>query len=149
MQDPLIIKLLGIKDKHIEVWDTQLDTREFQVCLQTIVRTYSSPKCRVKTKRIHSYRSQSIQGRLIEDRPFIIHPKKRRYICTSCGHTFFEQLSFVDRYQRHTKSLAQQAMTYTAGLSFTEAAKLVGLSTNRVLRLFDNERFELRRCYHK
>lgn len=137
MQEHLIIKLLGIKDKHIEVWDTKLDTREFQVWLQTTVRAYSCPKCRVKTKRVHSYRSQSIQGRLIEDRPVIIHLKKRRYVCTSCEHTFFEQLSFVDRYQRHTKSLAQQVMTYTADLSFNAAAKLVGMSTNRVLRLFD------------
>ena len=41
-----------------------------------------------------------------------IHFKKRRYLCTSCHHTFYEKLSFVGRYQRHTHSLEQRVMTY-------------------------------------
>jgi transposase len=137
MQEHLIIELLGIKEKHVELWDFQLVDGEYHVWLQTKQRKQKCPQCQAKTKRVHGYRTQTIQGRLIEDKPVKIHLKKRRYLCTSCHHTFYEKLSFVGRYQRHTHSLEQQVMTYVGEHSFTAAGKMVGMSTNRVLRLFD------------
>ncbi|WP_044748614.1 ISL3 family transposase, partial [Bacillus alveayuensis] len=62
---------------------------------------------------------------------------KRRYRCTTCGHTFYEKLSFVDRYQRHTLMLAQEALCLSAEMSFTHAGMLAGVSTNRLLRMLD------------
>jgi transposase len=63
--------------------------------------------------------------------------KKRRYRCTTCGHTFYEKLSFVDQYQRHTLMLVQEALCLSAEISFTHAGMLAGVSTNRLLRMFD------------
>lgn len=137
MQNNLIIDLLGIKDSHVDVWHTDFTTKTFHVWLQTKTRFHNCPNCKNKTKRVHSYREQLIQGRMIEERPVLLHVKKRRYLCTECHHTFYEKLGFVERYQRYTKSLETQAMVYVADMSFTAAAKLVGMTANRVLRLFD------------
>jgi len=43
-----------------------------------------------------------------------------------CGHTFYERFQFVDRYQRRTVSLTQQALSYVAEQSFTQAARFPG-----------------------
>src|SRR5690554_4603635 len=103
----------------------------------TKVKRQKCSKCGEWTRRVHGYRNQIIQGRLIEDKPVKIDLKKRRYLCVNCGHTFYEELFFVERYQRHTSSLEQQVMTYVGEQSFTAAGRMVGMSTNRVLRLFD------------
>nr|WP_234400628.1 hypothetical protein [Virgibacillus senegalensis] len=65
--------------------------------------------------------------------------RKRRYLCTSCGRTFYERLQMVDFYQRCTSALKTTALTYMAFHSFTTAARLAGMTTNRLLRLFDQQ----------
>ena len=137
MQENIIIELLGIKEKKVELFDFQVQPNEFHVWLHTKQRKQRCPNCGERTQRIHGYRTQKIQGRLIEDKPVNIHLKKRRYLCTSCRTTFYERFSFVGRYQRHTCSVEQQVLTYVGEHSFTSAGKMVGFSTNRVLRLFD------------
>ncbi|WP_077318207.1 helix-turn-helix domain-containing protein [Virgibacillus proomii] len=42
----------------------------------------------------------------------------------------------MDRYQRCTNSAQTSALTYSAVGSFTLAARLAGISTNRLIRLF-------------
>ncbi|WP_078429114.1 helix-turn-helix domain-containing protein [Alkalihalobacterium alkalinitrilicum] len=67
--------------------------------------------------------------------------KKHRYRCLVCSHTFFEKLSFIDRYQRHTVMLAQEALSLSSEMCLTHAGKLVGVSANRFLRMFDEETY--------
>lgn len=44
----------------------------------------------------------------------------------------------VDYYQRCTNALKTTALTYAAFHSFSTAARLIGMTTNRLLRLFDH-----------
>ncbi len=145
MQEDFIMKMLGIKEKYVELWDMKEENREFHFWLQTKQRKQTCPKCGEKTKRVHSYRTQLIKGRLIEERPVKIHLKKRRYLCTSCHHTFYEKLAFIKRYQRHTASLEQQVLTYVGEHSFKSAGKMAGVSTNHVLRLFNKRPIKVNR----
>lgn len=149
MQEHLIIELLGIKDKKVELFDFQVEDQEYRVWLQTMQRSHRCPTCKARTKRVHGYRTQTIQSRLIEDKSVKIYLKKRRYLCTNCHCTFYESLSFVGRYQRHTYSLEQQALTYVGDHSFKSAGLMVGLSTNRVLRLFDKRKIKATRVLPK
>lgn len=142
MQKDFIINFLGIKDKCIELWDFKEKDQKFYIWVQTKQCLQVCPSCSTKTKRVHGYRNQKVQGRLIEDKPVIIHVKKRRYYCPGCSRTFNEKLSFLQPYQRHTASLEQQAMTYVAEHSFTATGKMVGMSANRVTRLFDKREME-------
>ena len=123
MQTNFIMELLGIKDKHVELWEMKEDNRELHFWLQTKQIIQRCPHCGAKTKRVHSYREQLIQGRLIEERPVFIHLRKRRDLCTTCKCTFFEKLGFIKRYQRYTTSLEQQVLTYVGDHSFTAAGK--------------------------
>ena len=96
MQENFIMKMLGIKEKHVELWDMKEENRAFHFWLQTKQRKQTCPTCGEK-KRVHSYRTQLIKGRLIEEHPVKIHLRKRRYLCTACRHTFYEKLAFVKR----------------------------------------------------
>ncbi|MBS7429343.1 MULTISPECIES: ISL3 family transposase [unclassified Virgibacillus] len=137
MQYHLIIDLLGIKDKQVEVWDIKEEPATWLVELYTKVKKQTCPSCKAKTKRVHSYRKQLIQGPNLSHTSVKISLRKRRYLCTHCHHTFYEHLQMVDRYQRCTNSLQMSARTYSAIGSFTDAARLSGMTTNRLIRLFD------------
>lgn len=132
-----IISLLGIKDKHVELFDSGENGKGFWFEIYTRVRRQTCPKCKVKTKRVHGYRWQSVQGEPIANKKVELRLKKRRYRCLDCSHTFFEKLSFLDRYQRHTSMLEQEVLALSSEMSFTHAGKLLGVSPNRMLRMFD------------
>ncbi|UCZ51650.1 ISL3 family transposase [Bacillus shivajii] len=140
MQLDFITKLLGIKDKHVFVFDSGEEEQCFWFELHSEVRKQKCPKCKEKTKRIHGYRMQSIQGAQIAEKKVYLQLRKRRYRCMNCGHAFFEKLSFLDKYQRHTSMLAQEALSLCSEMSFTHAARISGMSTNRYLRLFDKRK---------
>lgn len=139
MQENFIIELLGIKDRNIEVWNITNEPGYLFVELYTKVRKQKCPKCTERTSRIHGYRKQIIQGPILSGRLVKVSLKKRRYLCTHCNSTFYERLQMVQHYQRYTTSLCTTALTYTAVASITTAAKLVGMTTNRVLRIFDRQ----------
>lgn len=145
MQNHFIIDLLGIKDKHVDVWSIHNEPSELQVKLFTNVKKQMCTHCKKKTKRVHGYRMQKIQGPILSTKPVIIYLRKRRYKCTQCNHTFFERLQLVDHYQRCTNSLQTTALTYAATGSFTTAAQLAGITTNRLLRLFDKRRVKTKK----
>ncbi|CQR48146.1 hypothetical protein BN1058_02494 [Paraliobacillus sp. PM-2] len=72
----------------------------FYVKLITAVKKQQCPICKKKTKRVHNYRTQHIQGPIISNKPG--------------HHTFYEKLDMVERYQRSTRSIQTTALTYTA-----------------------------------
>lgn len=138
MQNHFIIELLGIKDKHVELWDICDDIPgKLTVELHTKVKRQKCPFCKKRTKRVHGYRNQNIQGPLLSHTTVTMCLRKRRYLCTECHRTFYERLQMVDHYQRCANSLQITALTYAAMGSFTTAARLTGMTTNRLIRLFD------------
>lgn len=145
MQRHFIIKLLGIKDKHVDVWGVTEESSSFIVELYTKQKQQKCPFCKEKTRRVHSYRRQDIQGPVLSNKTMKISLQKRRYLCTSCGRTFYERLQMVDYYQRCTNALKTTALTYTAFHSFSTAARLIGMTTNRLLRLFDHHQIKAKK----
>lgn len=137
--------MLGIKDKHVDVWDMRSESDVFLVELYTKVKKQKCSFCKKKTKRVHSYRTQDIQGPIVSNKPVHISLRKRRYLCTNCHRTFYERLQMVDRYQRCTSSIQTTALTYTAVGSFTTAAQLTGISSNRLLRIYDRQEIKTKK----
>src|SRR5699024_994772 len=88
MSNKFITQILGIKEKYIEIDHYEIVDSAFHVELSTKVRKVTCPRCKHKTKRVHSYRTQRIQGRLIEEKPVILSLRKRRYKCLECHATF-------------------------------------------------------------
>lgn len=56
MQGHSIIHLLGIKDSHVELWDSGENEEGFWFELQTRVKSQRCTGCGERTKRVHSYR---------------------------------------------------------------------------------------------
>src|SRR5699024_11501596 len=119
MQEEFITQMLGMKEKYIEVNHLEITNNVFQVELSTKVRTVACPKCKHKTRHIHGYRNQCIQGRRIEEKPVLLHLRKRRYKCINCASTFYDPLSFVHRCHYRTTSINDQALANACENSFT------------------------------
>ena len=120
----------------------EITNNVFQVELSTKVRTVACPKCKHKTRHIHGYRNQCIQGSSIEEKPVVLHLRERRYKCISCGSTFYAPLPFVHRYQRRTTPLNEQALAYAFENSFTiESSPLMAF--NSVIKTFKNWQTEI------
>ena len=66
--------------------------------------------CHKMTDQIKDYRWQQIAIGNILGRPAFVRLHKRRYVCPSCGRTFYEVVPFVMRYQRRSKNLQAQLM---------------------------------------
>lgn len=134
-----IINWLGIKDSHVELWDSGENEKGFWFELNTKIKRQKCAHCGERTDRVHSYRTQKMESSRLNGKAVILHVRKRRYRCVSCHRTFYEKLSFVERYQRHTVMVAQEALTLCSELSFAQASRLSGISSNRLLRLFDRK----------
>lgn len=138
MQNKFITEMFGIKERCIEVDHIEMVDNAFHVHLSTKQRRLSCPRCKQKTDYNHNYRTQPVQGRLIEEKPVTLYLQKRRYACKACGKTFYEPLKLVKRYQRRTTSLNEQLLVYASENSFTMAGKMGGVTTSSVLRSFDH-----------
>lgn len=145
MQNNFIINLLGIKDKNVDVWDMYQSNNTLTVELFTKVRKQKCPVCKSRTNRTHAYRTQEIQGPIFSGISIKVTLKKRRYICKECNSTFFERLQMVDHYQRCLNSLQMSALTYVAVNSFKTAAQIAGITTNRLIRLFDRRKIDTKK----
>lgn len=137
MQDNLIIELLGIKDRNVKVWEVLQGSGALCVALYTEKRKQTCPFCRSRTKRVHGYRNQNIQGPMLAQQKVEISLRKRRYWCICCERTFYERLHMVDRYQRCTTALQTEALMYSASGSFKAAALWTGITATRLIRMFD------------
>ncbi len=85
MQNHFIIEMLGLKDNNVKVWDISQGSDALIVELFTEKRQQKCPFCRCKTKRVHSYRIQPIQGPVLPNQQVKLFLRKRRYLCKDCG----------------------------------------------------------------
>lgn len=120
-----LIKIEEIKNvKHIYL-ETKLESK---IC----------PHCYFPTQKIHSYRMQAIKDTEIGGLQSILHIKKRRYRCNSCGHTFYEKLPFLKRYQRHTLRVMVKVINdYRHESSTKRIAEMNYLTPGITMRIFD------------
>ncbi|WP_237648703.1 hypothetical protein [Sediminibacillus terrae] len=67
MQRHIIVELLGIKDKQVDVWNIEEEGSALRVELYTRQRQQKCPFCKEKTKQVHGYRNQAIQGPVLSN----------------------------------------------------------------------------------
>ena len=137
MQDKFIIKLLGIEDKHVELWDVDESESKLQAWVTTKVKTQKCPKCKARTRKVHAYFNQTVESIGGLHKPLTLHIKKRRYKCKSCQATFMEKLGFIKRYQRCLSVLPQTALIAAGKASFAHASMQYNISSQRLIRQFD------------
>jgi transposase len=114
------------QDNIIDVW-LELK-REIHEC----------PRCHDLTETIHDYRIHTVKGPPLGSRFVLLHYRKRRYVCTSCGKRFDEINSFVPRYHRMSSALVDYIIRELKNThSLKSISEHCNVSSFTVARLFD------------
>lgn len=108
------------------------------IYLETKTESMVCPHCHFETKKTHAYRNQIVKDTEIAGLQSILHIRKRRYYCKSCGHTFYEKLTFLKRYQRLTQRVMVKVINdYRHEHSTKRIAEMNHLSPGVTTRIFD------------
>lgn len=108
------------------------------IYLETNLEAKVCPHCYLPTKTTHSYRMQAIKDTEIGGLQSILHIRKRRYRCNSCGHTFYERLPFLKSYQRHTQRVMVKVINdFRHEHSIKRIAEMNHLTPGITTRIFD------------
>lgn len=127
--------LPGLEDVIIK--KTEMVNGFYHIYVECERISHECPKCLTYTNKVHDYRLQRIQNTKFGEYTSMIFYRKRRYVCP-CGKRFFENNSFVQKYQRHSITW-NQAIRIRAirGKTFKETAQLYCTSPATVMRRFD------------
>lgn len=128
-------KLLGLQEAVIKKID---DTSEkIEIFLEMEQRSHICPVCGMETNHVHDYRVQDIRDVDCFGKKVILHLRKRRYRC-SCEKRFYEENTWLARYQRETQrttmSIIEKCHTEQ---SYTAIAREFNVSMQTVMRRFD------------
>ncbi len=127
-----VLGLQGVKVKKVENFE-----KETQIELEMERRPQRCPACGKQTERIHDYRQQKIKDLPAYGKKVTLILKKRRYVCT-CGKRFYEENTFIARYQRMTKrKIANTIASLGKCHSYTAVAEEQDISVTTVIRLFN------------
>lgn len=128
--------LLGLKGAILLKVEEINNTKH--IYLKTHLESKVCPHCHFPTNKVHSYRMQSINDTEIAGLQCVLHIKKRRYRCNCCGHTFYEKLPFLKKYQRHTQRLMVKVLNdYRHEYSTKRISEMNHLTPGIVTRIFD------------
>ncbi|NLC72640.1 MAG: transposase [Ruminococcaceae bacterium] len=108
-------------------------------------KLHCCPKCGEMTDAVHDYRHQKVRDISIYGKLTIIHLRKRRYRCNSCGKRFAETNTFVPRYHQVTSRLVAHLISdFGKVRSASDIAKDHGVSISTTLRYFDLVNYSLK-----
>lgn len=129
-------KVLGLKDvilKNFEIIDN--------VCFIDISmekRIHKCPRCGTHTSKVHDYRIQEVKHLPLAEYTSVLRIKKRRHVCPCCGKRFFENVSFLPKYQRTTNALWGFALSeLTNTCSMKSVAERLNVSQTTIARIID------------
>jgi transposase len=129
-------KLLGLKGVIVKNVRQLPDKTEIFIELPR--KPHVCPCCGHQTSYVHDYRCQTVKDIPAFGKHTSLILRKRRYRCPACGKRFFENNSFLPKYQRMTNRLAAYIISKLADVrSFTSVAREVNLSVSTIIRIFD------------
>ena len=105
MQTNFIKDLLNLEEVIIKKIKNLNEKVEIHIEMPIV--EHSCPECGTKTTKIHDYYSQTITDIPIYFKPTKIIYKKRRYECTNCHKSFYENNNIVNRFARKTTRLTE------------------------------------------
>ena len=131
-----VVGLQGVKIKNVENSE-----KEMRIELEMERRTHRCPACGQQTDRIHDYRKQIVKDLNSFGKSVFLILRKRRYVC-SCGKRFFEENTFLSRYQRMTsRKIAGIIASLGKCRSYTSVSEEQDVSVTTVIRLFNHVQY--------
>lgn len=114
-----ITSLLQIKD--VVVRKILEETAQILVEVMLPVQEHICPNCASLTSKIHDYRLQKINHGICYKKPIYLLFRKRRYSCSACNKSFYEQNSIVAKYQRISNRIQQMIIFELSNLQSMKA----------------------------
>lgn len=132
----IISNLIGLEDVIVNNVFEENGIKHISIELPR--RKHNCPCCNESTDSIHDYRIQKVKDSSAFGHKTILHLRKRRYVCHSCGKRFYEDNSFLPRYYRMTsRMIADIIYKFSDTVSATHIAKESGVSITTAFRYFD------------
>lgn len=122
-----------------EVTVKKIEEREniYEIHIEKSRKKHKCPCCGRVTNTIHDYRVQVIKELPAFGKNVRFVLRKRRYRC-ECGKRFYENISFIARYQRMTtKFVLKMIGRLRETCSYSSVARELGVSVTTVIRYFN------------
>ena len=135
MQNNNNMNLLGFKDV---VLDSFNEDKEFVHIHASVKKMNTCPHCGSKRIWVHDHRIQKIKDTHIRGKKCIIHLKKTRFDCKSCGCRFEKELDFIAKGHTMTNRLIIAIVVeFDEVYSISSIANRYNVSSNTVLRILN------------
>lgn len=135
MQNNNNMNLLGFKDA---IFDSFEDDNDFVYIHASVKKMDTCPQCGSKRIWVHDHRIQKIKDTHIHAKKCLIHLKKTRYDCKSCGCRFERELDFIAKGHTMTNRLVFSIVyEFDDVYSISSIAKRYNVSSNTVLRILN------------
>lgn len=135
MQNNNNMNLLGLKDVVFNSFD---EDNEFVHIHTSVKQMDTCPHCGSKRIWVHDHRIQKIKDTHIRGKKCIIHLKKTRYDCKSCGCRFERKLDFIAKGHIMTTRLVLAIVAeFDEVYSISSIANRYNVSSNTVLRILN------------
>lgn len=135
MQNNNNMNLLGFKDV---IFDGFEDDNDFVYIHASVKKMDTCPHCGSKRIWVHDHRIQKIKDTHIRGKKCLIHLKKTRYDCKSCGCRFERELDFIAKGHTMTNRLVFSIVAeFDDVYSISSIAKRYNVSSNTVLRILN------------
>ena len=119
------MNLLGFKDVIFDSFD---EDNEFVYVHASVEKMDTCPHCGSKRIWVHDHRIQKIKDTHIHGKKCLIHLKKTRYDCKSCGCRFERELDFIAKGHTMTNRLVFAILNRLKGIRHITYKKLNFLS---------------------
>jgi len=98
------------------------------------------PYCHSQNAYVNSFRFSEINCSETNQITDVLRVKKVRFKCRECGKTFTPPLNGIEPYAKTSNQTLQLILNdFTTKMTFSDIAKRYGLSTNRVMQIFDEK----------
>ncbi len=135
MQDNNNMNFLGFKDV---IFDSFEEDNDFVYIHTSVKKMDTCPHCASKKIWVHDHRIQKIKDTHIRGKKCLIHLKKTRYDCKSCGCRFERELDFIAKGHTMTNRLVFSIVAeFYEVYSISSIAKRYNVSSNTVLRILN------------
>lgn len=135
MQNNNNMNFLGFKDV---IFDSLAEGKEFVDIHASVKNMNTCPHCGAKRIWVHDHRIQKIKDTHFHGKKCLIHLKKTRYDCKSCGCRFERELDYIAKGHTMTNRLVFSIVAeFYEVYSISSIAKRYNVSSNTVLRILN------------
>lgn len=134
-----ITSLFGLKDSDVEVCTEIIKAGVHHFHITLTNRGGRCPRCGKFSKDIKEYKKKDIRHSIFMNEQAVIHYRARRFQCSNCGKTFYENDPFCTQYtnisDKTVKNVLELVRNYNE--TFRSIARKTGVSVTEVIRIFD------------